>query len=313
MDIEAQTCRHNFALGVVLISLAFFCAAVMSTFSKAASGVPPLLILFLQYGISFLIFVPLAVKSGRATLKTEHFWLQCFRSVAGSACQLLFFIAVQSTPLMDAVLLSNSAPLFIPIVVYAWFRKSLQPLVWVSLVIGLVGIWMIIKPGPQLFRNPASLIALIAGLLSAVALVATNRLAETEPPTRILVYNFGISTFLLAPVSAWAWKPLTPKQWILLCGVGVTYALTQYLIILAYRYASAAELSPFNYTVVIFSGLLGWCFFGNVPDASAITGTVLVCVGGILSIRAGHAVGRGHAFGYGHWQLRWKRVPRTTA
>jgi drug/metabolite transporter (DMT)-like permease len=115
------------------------------------------------------------------------------------------------------------------------------------------------------------------------------------------------------PLFVRAWKPLTARQWLLLLGVGVFYALTQYLIILAYRYASAAELSPFNYTVVIFSGLLGWLFFGNVPDAGAVIGTVLICAGGILSIRAGHAEGRGHTFGYGHWHLQWKLLKRRTA
>jgi drug/metabolite transporter (DMT)-like permease len=310
MDIKAQISGHNLSLGMVFITLAFFSAAVMSTFSKAASGVPPLSILFLQYGISFLVFVPLAVRSGRGGLRTEHIGLQLFRSVAGSACQLLFFMAVRSTPLMDAVLLSNSAPLFIPLVIYIWLRKIVQPLVWVSLLIGLIGIVLIIKPGPQVFQNPASLLALIAGLLSALALVATNKLAGTEPPTRILIYNFGISTLLLVPLCVWAWKPPAPRQWLLLLGVGVSYALTQYLIIIAYRYASAADLSPFNYTVVIFSGFLGWRFFGNVPDASAVIGTILICAGGILSVRAGHAEGRGHAFGYGHWQTHWKLLRR---
>jgi drug/metabolite transporter (DMT)-like permease len=229
-----------------------------------------------------------------------------FRSVAGSVCQLLFFVAVRSIPLLDSVLLSNSAPLFIPLVVYVWFRKTVAPMVWVSLLIGLIGIILIIKPGPQMFQNPASMLALAAGVFSAVALVATNKLTETEPPARILIYNFGISTLLLVPFAIWAWKPLTARQWLLLLGVGFSYAVTQYLIILAYRYASAAELSPFNYTVVIFSGLLGWWIFGNVPDAAAVAGTVLICAGGILSIRTGHAEGRGHSFGSGHWQLHWK-------
>jgi drug/metabolite transporter (DMT)-like permease len=313
VDIKPQSSGHNIRLGILLITLAFFCAAVMSTFSKAATGAPPLMTLFLQYSISFLVFVPSAARLGRGGLKTEHFWLQLFRSLVGSACQLLFFVAVQSIPLLDAVLLSNSAPLFIPLVVYIWFGKTVRPLVWLSLLIGLVGIVMIIKPGPQMFHRPASLLALTAGLLSALALVATNKLAETEPPVRILIYNFGLSTLLLMPLFVRAWKPLTAKQWLLLLGVGVFYALTQYLIILAYRYASAAELSPFNYTVVIFSGLLGWLFFGNVPDAGAVIGTVLICAGGVLSIRAGHAEGRGHAFGYGHWHLQWKLLRRRTA
>lgn len=306
MDIKAHTAGQRIFFGVALITLAFFFAAVMSAFSKVATGVPPLMILFLQYAISFLVFVPAAVRAGPSRLRTEHFWLQSFRSVAGSACQLLFFMAVRSIPLLDSVLLSNSAPLFIPLVVYIWFHKSVRPVVWVSLFIGLVGIALIIKPGPQMFRNPASLLALGAGVLSAIALVATNKLTETDPPARILIYNFGISTFLLAPACIWAWKPLTLRQWLLLLGVGFSYAITQYLIILAYRYASAAELSPFNYTVVIFSGLLGWWVFGNVPDAMAVAGTLLICAGGIVSIRAGHEEGQGHAFGCGHWQLRWK-------
>jgi drug/metabolite transporter (DMT)-like permease len=187
-----------------------------------------------------------------------------------------------------------------------------KPVVWISLLIGLAGIVMIIKPGPQMFQKPASLVALASGMCSALALVATNKLTETEPPVRILFYNFGISTVLLIPMAVWTWKPLTGSQWLLLSGIGVFFALTQYLIILAYRYASATELSPFNYTVVVFSGLLGWLVFGTVPDALGMLGAVLICLGGILSIEAGHAEGRGHVFGYGHWQLRWK-IHRKTA
>lgn len=312
MDLKAQTAGHKLSLGILLITSAFLCSAILSTFSKEAAGVPPLLILFLQYAISFLVFVPSAATSGVAHLRTDRFWLQLFRSLVGSVCQLLFFIAVRSIPLLDSVLLSNAAPLFIPLVIYVWFRKTVKPLVWASLLIGLFGIILIIKPGPQMFHNPASLVALLAGLFSALALVATNKLAETEPPSRILIYNFGLSTVLLIPVAFFVWKPVTGRQWLLLLGVGGFYALTQYLIILAYRYASASELSPFNYTVVIFSGLLGWWVFGTVPDALAILGTILICAGGILSIEAGHIEGLGHAFGSGHWKPHWKLLHRAS-
>ena len=306
MDLRAQTAGRSLGLAITLITLGFFCSATMSAFSKAATGVPPLLILFLQYGISFLVFVPSAAKLGRERLKTEHLGLQIFRSATGACCQLLFFMAVRSIPLLDSVLLSNSAPLFIPLVIYVWFRKAVGAVVWVSLLIGLAGIVLIIKPGANMFDNPASLIALLSGVLSAIALVSTNKLAETEPPVRILFYNFGVATLLLIPFAIWQWKPLNARQWLLLLGVGTFYALTQYFIILAYRYASAAELSPFNYTVVVFSGILGWLVFGSVPDALAVVGTLLICAGGILSIRAGHSEGRGHVAGYGHWHLRWK-------
>jgi drug/metabolite transporter (DMT)-like permease len=306
VDNNTPTSDRNLYLGIILITAAFFCAAVMSAFSKSASSVPPLLLLFLQYGISFLVFIPSAVRAGPSVLKTDHVGLHIFRSLAGSVCQLLFFVSVKSMPLMDSVLLSNAAPLFIPLVVFVWLRKPVQPAVWASLCIGLLGIVLIIKPGPQMLRNPASLIALTAGFFSAVALVATNKLSDTEPPTRILIYNFGVSTVLLVPICLAVWRPLTAREWLLLLGVGGFYALTQYLIILAYRHATAAEISPFNYTVVIFSGLLGWAIFGHVPDLTAVFGTILICVGGILSIKAGHREGHGQAVGNGHWNFSWR-------
>jgi drug/metabolite transporter (DMT)-like permease len=232
--------------------------------------------------------------------------MQIFRSVVGSICQLLYFLSLRSLPLLAASLLSNAAPLFIPIVVWIWLRKGISRRVSLSLGIGLLGVLLVIRPGPELLRDPSTLLALASGILSAVALVTTNQLAETEPPSRTLIYNFGISSVLLLPVVFLEWQPLQAREWLLLVGVGMFYALTQWLIILAYRYASASELSPFNYSVVVFSGLLGWIFYGNVPSMYAIAGTLLICGGGILSITSGHKEGLGHWFGSGHWHWPWK-------
>lgn len=311
IDIRAQDAGHNLGRGVALIVTAFFWSAAMGAVTKSLHHVSPLLILFFQYAVAFLCFVPSGTRLGVNGLRTERLGLQIFRSIAGSACQLLFFFSLRSLPLLDASLLSNSAPLFIPLVVWLWTRKPVSLHVAFSLLIGLAGVVLTIRPGPQLLHDPAALLALISGILSAVALVATNRLAETDPPARTLLYNFGISSIVLVPVAISVWTPLTARTGLMLFSVGVLYALTQWFIILAYRYASATELSPFNYSVVVFSGILGWIVFGNVPDLSAIAGTALICAGGILSIHSGHAEGKGSWFGVGHWHWPWKLAHRT--
>ena len=310
IDIRAQDAGHNRGRGIALIVTGFFWAAVMGAVTKSLHHVSPLLTLFFQYAIAFLCFVPSGARMGPAALRTQRIGLQIFRSLAGSACQLLFFFSLGSLPLLDASLLSNSAPLFIPLVVWLWLRKPVTRTVWFSLLIGLAGVILTIHPGLQLLRNPAALLALASGVLSAIALVATNRLAGTDPPSRTLLWNFGVSTVLLIPVAIVVWTPLSPRAWLMLLSVGVLYALTQWFIILAYRYAGAAELSPFNYSVVVFSGILGWMFFANVPGLSAVAGTLLICAGGILSIRTGHPEGKGAWFGVGHWHWPWKLAPR---
>lgn len=307
-DTAAATtpARHNLPLGIGLIVLAFLFSALTGFAGKFVHG-SVVITVFVQYAVSVLLFVPMVVRHGQAGVRSRHAGMLVVRSLVGSGAQLLFFASLAGLPLLDASLLSNSAPLFIPLVVWVWLRKPVQGVVWVSLAVGLLGVVLVIHPGPQMFRDPASLVALGSGVLSAISLTVTNRLTETEPPYRILFYNFGVSAVCLLPVTVWRWRPIGGRQLLLQVAIGGMFALTQLLIILAYRYASATELSPFNYSVVVFSGLLGWVFLGNVPGVGALVGTALICAGGMVSIEGGHKEGLGHPLGSGHWWQHWKR------
>ena len=296
---------HNLALGIIAICAAFFLSALTGVISKFLHGVSALIIVFFQYAVSLVIFLPLALRHGIGGLKTQHAPLQIVRSVAGAVSQLFYFWSLGTLSLLDASLLSNASPLFIPIVVWLWLKKPVSLRVGLSLAGGLVGVVLVIRPGPQMFHQPASLIALAAGIFSAIGLVTTNQLAKTDPPFRILAYNFGVSAVLLLPFAIWKWQPLTGHDLLLLLALGIAFAATQWLIIAAYKFGSATELSPFNYSVVVFSGLLGWWIFGTVPGISAVIGTVLIIAGGIASIEGGHKEGLGHAIGGGHWAKPW--------
>ncbi len=309
--MEAVGKHRNLALGVTLIVTAFFFSAMTGFVAKFTHQAPVTVTVFLQYAVSFALFLPLAFKRGTSGLQTKHLALHVVRSLAGSGAQLLFFLALAGLPLLDASLLANASPLFIPLIVLVWLHKPIRASVWGSLAIGLAGVILVIHPGPELLHDPASFIALLSAILSAIGLTTTNTLAESEPPYRILFYNFGISSTVLAALAAFTWKPIATHVLLLLLVIGVLYASTQYCIILAYRYADATALSPFNYSVVIFSGILGWLFLGNIPSAGAIIGTALICAGGILSIVKGHHEGLGHPVGSGHWVPRW-RASRST-
>jgi drug/metabolite transporter (DMT)-like permease len=276
--------RQSLVLGIVLIVAAFLCVAVMSAFGKAASAVPTAAITFFQSFISLLVFLPWVLRRGTQDLQTKKLPLHIARALAGLLSQALYFWAVRELSLVDAVLLVNAAPLFIPLVAYFWDRTPVTPAVIGSLLVGFVGVVMIIKPSPALLTNPSAIIALSAALFSAIALCSVHKLSGTDKPDTILFYYFLIASIATAPFAIATWKPLTGTEWGLLAGVGVTMAAAQLLIILAYEYASASQIAPFNYSVVIFSGMIGWIVWGNTLGLVAIAGIVLVCAGGILSI-----------------------------
>jgi len=271
-------------LGIVLIVAAFFCVAVMSAFGKAASGISTATISFFQSFISLLLFLPWILRHGVSDLRTTQLPLHIARALAGLLSQVLYFWAVKELTLIDAVLLVNAAPLFIPIVALVWNRTPITPAVGISLLVGFVGVVLIIKPGAELLTNPTSLIALSAALFSAIALVSVNKLSGQNKPDTILFYYFFIASLATLPYAISNWSEPTTREWGYLIGVGVFMALAQLLIILAYQHATASQISPFNYTVVIFSGLIGWLVWGTTLDWVSLIGILLVCVGGILSI-----------------------------
>jgi len=271
-------------LGIVLIVAAFCCVAVMSALGKAASAVPTAVITFAQSFISLLVFLPWVLRRGTHDLKTGKLPLHIARAVAGLLSQALYFWAVRELTLVDAVLLVNAAPLFIPIVAFCWDRTPITPVILGCLAVGFLGVILIIKPSPEMLKNPAAIIALSAALFSAIALVSVHKLSGTDGPDTILFYYFFIASIVTAPFAIWSWRPLVPTEWGLLVGVGVTMAVAQLLIILAYQHASASQIAPFNFSVVIFSGLIGWIVWGTTLGWVAILGILLVCAGGILSI-----------------------------
>jgi drug/metabolite transporter (DMT)-like permease len=301
--------REDAIIGSLLIVVAFFCVAVMSAFGKAAAGVPTAVVVLFQSGISLLLLLPWALRHGLSELQTTRLPLHIVRALSGLLSQALFFLAVKHMALVDAVLLVNAAPLFIPFVALVWMKTRITPIVAAGLVIGFVGVLLILRPSSSLFSNPSALLAISAALCSAIALVSVNRLSSTDKPGAILFYYFLISTIAASPFAIDDWRMPGGIEWSYLAGIGVFMALAQLFIILAYQRATAERLAPLNYSVVVFSGLIGWLVWGNVPGLLAVTGIVLVCVGGTISIVFGGPSCKGHPLGHGHWNTYWKKQP----
>jgi len=63
--------------------------------------------------------------------------------------------------------------------------------------------------------------------------------------------------------------------------LGFTAAAAFLFVFSAYRIASPAAVSPFEYSILIWSSLSGWLFFDEVPGLRTILGMFLIVAGGI--------------------------------
>ena len=64
-------------------------------------------------------------------------------------------------------------------------------------------------------------------------------------------------------------------------ATGFTASVAFILIFTAYRIASPAVVSPFEYSILIWSSLSGWFFFNEIPNLNTIIGMILIVLGGI--------------------------------
>jgi drug/metabolite transporter (DMT)-like permease len=65
-------------------------------------------------------------------------------------------------------------------------------------------------------------------------------------------------------------------EWLLLTGVGLVGALSQYLWILAFRAGEASAVAPFDYLRLLFAGMIGLVLFQELPDSWTIGGAAVI-------------------------------------
>ena len=106
--------------------------------------------------------------------------------------------------------------------------------------------------------------------------------------------GWGLLTLALPLGFAWP----TPKQWIMLVGLGVLASLGQWMTILSFRYAQASLLMPFIYVQLVWVAIGGYAVFGEVPDRWTVLGAGIIVASGLYTahrerVRAREKAGRG--------------------
>jgi drug/metabolite transporter (DMT)-like permease len=277
---------ENLSLAAFLTTAAFFCVALVGALAKVSGQYTSTGVLLLFQNLICLLFViPAAVRGGWSSLRTYKIGLHVLRAATGTACWYALFFAITQIPLANATLLTYSAPLWMPLIAWAVTRRRVAKATWLGAGIGFVGVMLVLQPQGHSF-NVGELSALAGALFLAVAMMSIRWLGATEPMIRVLFYYFLLSTVMAIPIAMFDWRPIPIAAWVWLTGLGFAQLLSQILIVVAYRYASAEKVGPFIYSVIVFSALIDWIVWDHPPTLFTYLGMALVIGGGLVAIRA---------------------------
>jgi len=270
----------------LVIAAALLFATTGAIIKHIAVTLPNEMVVFFRSLFGLLALAPFFVRHGARYYATRRLGAHLVRALAGLAAMYCYFYAIGHLPLAEAVLLNYTAPLFIPFAALFWVGEPFSARLWWPIGIGFVGIGLILKPGLSLLA-PIALIGLASGMFSALAMAGIRKLTDTEPATRVVFYFSLTCTLVAALPLAWRWQTPAPELWVPLVLTGVLSTVAQILMTRGYSHAPAAQVGPFLYAIVVFAALLGWAFWGEIPDWLSLAGTLLVVLAGIVAIHMG--------------------------
>ncbi len=262
--------------GIVLLLLSSLGFSLMALFVKLSGDVPTVQKTFMRNVVSMVIAFWFVIHyKERFFGKRENQKYLMLRSALGMIGVLLNFYAIDHLFLSDADMLNKMSP-FITIIFAAIFlREYVLRFQVVSIVIAFFGTLFIIKPTFNLDVIPS-----IAGVLSAVfaggAYTVLRVLGNREKFYTVVFYFSAFTTVTLLPFVILFYEPMTTEQWVYLLAAGLFATVGQFGITVAYKYAPPKDISIFFYSTVVFSGILGILFFGEIPDLLSFLGYIAI-------------------------------------
>ncbi len=207
--------------------------------------------------------------------RTTHLRLHFVRGSLNVVAMLMFFHAVLITPLANVAALGFTAPLFASLLAFVWLRERPAWHRVAVILFGFVGAIIILRPGAPA-ANEGPLLLLISSAIWAVTMIVIKVLARTESSVTIALYMVSFMTPMsfLAALLFWQWPDMEQLAWLTLIAAFGTVG--QISLAQSFRVAEVTAVLPLDFLKLVWSALLGYFLFAEIPDVWAALGGAMI-------------------------------------
>jgi drug/metabolite transporter (DMT)-like permease len=254
-------------------------------------------VMFMRGAFATLFIAMLAWHQGAfAKLRLALHPMVLIRVVGEVLATVTFLIALAQLPIANVSAVLQALPLAVTMGAALIYGETVGWRRWLSIAAGFAGVAIIVRPGLDGF-SAYSLVALVCVGFCTMRDLATRRVPE-EIPTLLIstVSALAVSlsgVFLIQPMGGWT-PPDAFDLVLLACAAGLLLVGYQF-IILSLRSGEISFVAPFRYTGLLFSILLGFVIFSDIPDLAMISGSAIIVGSGLYMLYRERVVGRSKA------------------
>jgi len=257
-----------------MIFSGFFATTMHCLIRFATEDHHPFEVAFFRTVFVLIIFLPLVVRNGMNSLKSNNIKLQSFRAIVGSVAMLCMFYGLSITELAKATALMFTVPIFATILAIIFLKEIVGIRRWIAMLVGFSGALIVLRPDIELGFGP--LLILCASLMWSSSMLMAKTLTKTDTTLSITFWQAaGLipATFLLA-IQVWEWPTLSQIFMFLMIAIAGT--LVHWFLNEALKRAEISALLPLDYLRLIWSVSMGFIFFNELPHAGLWLGAALI-------------------------------------
>lgn len=287
MTAKDQALSHPSSLGqgIAWMLLSVLIAAGMDAMSKYLGQTYPVMqIVWARYVFQAIPVALVLAPRLPKLVRTNRLGMQLLRSALLLGATVTFIYGLKGLPLTEASTILFLAPLIVTALSVPMLGEHVGARRWMAVAAGFAGALIIIRPAGEVV-NLWALWPLATAFLYALYMVTTRQLSRTDSSLTTLVYTGLVGTLVMSVIVPFDWVAPDARGWTLMVVLGIMGGLNHFALILAFRAAPAAVISPFDYSRLIWATTLGYLIFGNLPDAWTIVGATVIVGAGLYVYR----------------------------
>ncbi len=274
--------KNNLVRAIFFAIFSSFCFAMMGMFVHASGDLPFFQKAFFRNLIAAIFAFVIAFKEWRKNpevMKVEKpAWKFIFlRAACGTVGIFGNFYALDHIPISDASMLNKMSPFFSVLGSFLFLGEKPALISVLSLIGAFGGALLVIKPTFDFTKLLPGLAGFAGGAGAGFAYSFIRKCHKYNVHGSIIILFFSVFSCLIClPFMLVFWTPMSLKQVLLLLGAGLSASGGQFGITGAYFNAPASKVSIYEYFMVIFSAILGFIAFRQIPDLWSLAGYAII-------------------------------------
>ena len=296
-----MSAQNNNPKGIVFILISMMVFSVQDGIMKHIYNFVSLYEIYLiRTVVSFvLILLFLIITKKPIVFKSQYPLLTFTRVILFFFGFSSFYVSLTVLPLGTATALFFVTPFLITIFAHFFLKEEIGLRRWSAVVVGFIGVYVTLNPDFSNF-NYLSLLPILCALCYSLSMIIIKKTSDKDSVyTQTFTFYIGaiiisiIFYFIIGDgqynVSDHPASQFIFREWfvdfnsniLLMTATGVTATLAFLFLFTAYSIASPAVVSPFEYSILFWSPLVGWLYFDEIPSLNTVIGILIIVSSGV--------------------------------